>query len=83
MSRLPIRTVTFLFADIEGSARLLQDAAERYAEILTDYHHLLHTASQTVVDTRLIPREMPSSSPSLARCGHQTGRVHCTELEEE
>jgi WD40 repeat protein/class 3 adenylate cyclase/energy-coupling factor transporter ATP-binding protein EcfA2 len=41
MNELPAGTVTFLFTDIEGSTRLLQELGERYAEVLTDHRRLL------------------------------------------
>jgi predicted ATPase len=42
MSELPTGTVTFLFSDIEGSTRLLDElGAERYAEILADHRSAL------------------------------------------
>ncbi len=46
MPRLPTGTVTFLFTDIEGSTRLLQDLGGRYASVLAVYRELLHAASQ-------------------------------------
>src|SRR4051812_33254285 len=44
MATLPEGTVTFLFTDIEGSTRLLQDLGEAYAQILEEHHRLLRTA---------------------------------------
>jgi predicted ATPase/class 3 adenylate cyclase len=44
MSALPTGTVTFLFTDIEGSTRLLQQLGDRYAEVVTEYRRLLRTA---------------------------------------
>lgn len=44
MALLPAGTVTFLFADIEGSTRLLERLGKRYADLLADYHRLLRTA---------------------------------------
>ncbi len=41
---LPIGTVTFLFSDIEGSTRLLQAAAEDYANLLETHAGLIRTA---------------------------------------
>jgi len=42
MRELPTGTVTFLFSDIEGSTRLLDElGAERYAEILADHRSAL------------------------------------------
>jgi class 3 adenylate cyclase len=38
-------TVTFLFTDIEGSTRLLQQTAEGYAAILADHHRILRKAA--------------------------------------
>jgi predicted ATPase/class 3 adenylate cyclase/Tfp pilus assembly protein PilF len=53
---LPTGTVTFLFTDIEGSTRLLQQLGDRYAEVLATHHRLLRTAIQhaqgQVVDTQ-------------------------------
>ncbi len=44
MNDLPTGTVTLLFADIEGSTRLLQNLGEHYANLLADFRHLLRTA---------------------------------------
>ena len=44
MSSLPTGTVTFLFTDIEGSTRLLEQLGDRYQGILTEYRRLLRTA---------------------------------------
>src|SRR5262249_18266401 len=38
---LPRGTVTFLFTDIEGSTRLLQDLGDEYAELLTRHRRRL------------------------------------------
>jgi predicted ATPase/class 3 adenylate cyclase len=38
---LPQGTVTFLFSDIEGSTRLLQERGDEYAEMLAAHHHAL------------------------------------------
>ncbi len=46
MTSLPTGTVTFLFTDIEGSTRLLQQLGDRYAEVLADCRRLLRTAFQ-------------------------------------
>jgi class 3 adenylate cyclase len=41
----PRGPVTFLFTDIEGSTRLLDELGEsRYAELLADHHQLLREA---------------------------------------
>src|ERR1044071_9350800 len=44
MASLPEGTVTFLFTDIEGSTRLLQDLGGRYADVLDAHHRLLRAA---------------------------------------
>jgi len=41
---LPTGTVTFLFTDIEGSTRLLEEVGERYADVLADHHRLLRAS---------------------------------------
>jgi len=46
MAALPTGTVTFLFTDIEGSTRLLQQLGDRYADVLATHHRLLRTAIQ-------------------------------------
>lgn len=52
---LPTGTVTFLFSDIEGSTRLLQDLGDHYPEILESHQQLLRKAfsggSGTVLGT--------------------------------
>jgi predicted ATPase/class 3 adenylate cyclase len=44
MDTLPSGTVTFLFTDIEGSTRLLQQLGERYAGVLAEHQQLLRLA---------------------------------------
>jgi len=47
MSLVPTGTVTFLFTDIEGSTRLLQELGdERFAQALADHRRLLRDAFQ-------------------------------------
>jgi len=41
---LPTGTVTFLFTDIEGSTRLLQQLGDEYPELLSVHHRLLRAA---------------------------------------
>jgi predicted ATPase len=41
---LPTGTVTFLFTDIEGSTRLLQQLGDRYAQALGEHRRLLRAA---------------------------------------
>src|SRR5690242_12919714 len=47
MSNLPLGTVTFLFTDIEGSTRLLQQLGEKYATLLADHERLLRGACES------------------------------------
>jgi predicted ATPase len=44
MRELPTGTVTFLFTDVEGSTRLLQELGDRYAQILGEHRHALRDA---------------------------------------
>jgi predicted ATPase/class 3 adenylate cyclase len=41
---LPSGTVTFLFTDIEGSTRLLQELGEQYADVLAEHRRALREA---------------------------------------
>jgi predicted ATPase/class 3 adenylate cyclase len=41
---LRIETLTFLFTDIEGSTRLLQELDERYADVLMEHYRVLRKA---------------------------------------
>ena len=41
---LPTGTVTFLFTDIEGSTRLLQELGDGYAEVLAEHRRVLREA---------------------------------------
>jgi class 3 adenylate cyclase len=53
---LPGGTVTFLFTDIEGSTRLLQELGDAYAQVVADHRRLLRdvfqAASGSEVDTQ-------------------------------
>jgi len=44
MRELPTGTVTFLFTDIEGSTRLLNELGDAYAEALAEHRRLLRDA---------------------------------------
>src|SRR5215203_6155249 len=44
MRDLPTGTVTFLFTDIEGSTRLLDELGEGYAEVLAEHHRVVRKA---------------------------------------
>jgi class 3 adenylate cyclase len=56
MSSLPGGTVTFLFTDIEGSTRLLQELGDSYGEVVRDHRRLLREhlgeTGGTEVDTQ-------------------------------
>jgi predicted ATPase/class 3 adenylate cyclase len=47
MPSLPIGTVTFLFTDIEGSTRLVQELGSRFREMLEAHHGILRGAIST------------------------------------
>src|SRR6266581_5173044 len=44
MAELPTGTVTFLFTDIEGSTRLLQELGPRYASVRDDHAMIIRHA---------------------------------------
>src|SRR5205085_10782771 len=44
VSELPSGTVTFLFTDVEGSTRLLQELGDAYADALAEHRRLLRDA---------------------------------------
>jgi predicted ATPase len=44
LPELPTGTVTFLFTDIEGSTRLLEELGDRYAEVLGEHRRVLREA---------------------------------------
>ncbi len=44
MAELPTGTVTFLFTDIEGSTRLLEELGDSYADALTGHRDVLRKA---------------------------------------
>ena len=46
MPARPSGTVTFLFTDIQGSTRLLDQLGDRYAESLAEHHRILRAAIQ-------------------------------------
>ncbi|HKC82529.1 MAG TPA: adenylate/guanylate cyclase domain-containing protein, partial [bacterium] len=41
MAELPTGTVTFLFTDVEGSTRLLNELGDAYADVLADHRRAL------------------------------------------
>ena len=44
---LPGGTVTFLFTDIEGSTRLLQELGDGYGQVVADHRRLLREVFQS------------------------------------
>src|SRR5947207_10972095 len=44
MGELPRGTVTFLFTDVEGSTRLLQELGDAYADALAEHRRVLREA---------------------------------------
>ena len=44
MSELPTGTVTFLFTDVEGSTRLLEELGDEYADVLAEHRRVLRDA---------------------------------------
>ncbi|MDP9249896.1 MAG: adenylate/guanylate cyclase domain-containing protein, partial [Chloroflexota bacterium] len=44
MPTLPVGTVTFLFTDIEGSTRLVQELGDRFRPALETHHAILRSA---------------------------------------
>jgi len=41
---MPVGTVTFLFTDMEGSTRLMQELGDRYVQAQIDHHEILRAA---------------------------------------
>jgi class 3 adenylate cyclase len=56
MSTLPAGTVTFIFTDIEGSTRLLQQLGDGFADVARDHRRLVREAfgahEGTEIDTQ-------------------------------
>jgi len=52
--------VTFLFTDIEGSTRLLQELGERYAEVLAEHRRVLREAWRKHDGSAIIARPKTS-----------------------
>jgi hypothetical protein len=51
--RLPTGTITFLFTDIEGSTRLLQDLGDRYGAV-RDEHAAIRCGLQPPMNDRCL-----------------------------
>ena len=47
MNNLPSGTVTYLFTDIEGSTKLLQQLEEKFASLLADHEQILREACES------------------------------------
>jgi predicted ATPase/class 3 adenylate cyclase len=47
MTALPSGTVTFLFTDIEGSTKLMQQLGDKYVQAQVDHHAILRAAFQS------------------------------------
>ena len=47
MESFPTGTVTFLFADVEGSTRLVQTAGGAYADVIADVRRILRAEIAT------------------------------------
>src|SRR5919201_453445 len=71
MTELPAGTVTFLFTDIEGSTRLLNELGERYADVLTDHRRLLRDAA--AAQRALAAHPWPGETELRVRMGIHTG----------
>ena len=57
----PLRgTVTFLFSDIEGSTRLLQQLGGRYAQSLEQHQRLMRAAIASLARTKATKNASPS-----------------------
>jgi signal transduction histidine kinase len=54
----PTGTVTFLFTDIEGSTRLLQELRDRYDEVLSTHARLLRAAAEQFGGHEIDTQEM-------------------------
>jgi len=78
MASLPTGTVTFLFTDIEGSTRLLQDLGDRYASLIADHHRLLCSAFREHGGTEVQDHSghpcLRSSVPTTSRAWQRFGR---------
>ena len=65
---LPGGTVTFLFTDIEGSTRLLQELGDDYGQVVADHRRLLREVFvRAPAGTRSTRRATRSSTRSRAR----------------
>jgi class 3 adenylate cyclase len=80
MSELPTGIVTFLFTDIEGSTRLLQELGEAYGPLLEGHHAILRSAIagaggmvvQTEGDSLFAAFKSPAEAVSAAAVAQRT-----------
>jgi len=68
------QTLTFLFADIEGSATMVQRLGDAYAGVLADHHRLTRAAlavhdEEAVIQGYEFPVVFGGSPAALRRCG--------------
>jgi predicted ATPase len=74
VAELPTGTVTFLFTDIEGSTRLLQELGDRYADVLAEHRRIVRKAVErhggievdTQGDAFFIAFERPADALAVA-----------------
>ncbi len=72
--QLPGGTVTFLFSDIEGSTRLLQELGPRYSDVLTTHYGLLraafaeHGGQELGTEGDAVFAVFPSATGAVASC---------------
>jgi predicted ATPase len=80
MQELPTGTVTFLFSDIEGSTRLLDELGDRYAELLAEHHRRMRAAFgprggvevDTAGDAFFVAFERPADALAAAAAAQET-----------
>jgi class 3 adenylate cyclase len=53
MASLPVGTVTFLFSDIEGSTRLLQQLGDRYGELVSKHRRVIRESAADAGGTEI------------------------------
>ncbi len=69
------QTLTFLFADIEGSAAMVQRLGDAHAGVLADHHRLtravlaVHGGEEAVIQGYEFPAVFGGSPAALRRCG--------------
>ena len=81
MATLPGGTVTFLFTDIEGSTRLLQELGDAYGDVVRDHRRLLRESlgdkGGTEVDTQgdAFFYSFPRARDAVAGAGRRPARA--------